>query len=290
MTAEPGTSARQLAWHYLQVDQPQRALQELSRLGGEDLEHPDVWQVRGWALIELDRYDEAGRVAADAVARWPENVELLRILAFAHAHAGRLAEAEAALLSALRLHADSALLLAQYADVLMRGVQLDKAEQVLELAERSDPDQVAVLRMRINLAYVRGRTREAKRLSEELLAYDAEDRQGQVMLGALDLQKGRVGPALTRLGSVVRNDPTDRGAVRAARSARVMTHPLAWPLLPFERFGVAGTWVAAIVLIFSLRAAGLDAAAGIATIAWIALCVYSWIAGPFLQRRMRRDL
>jgi hypothetical protein len=68
----------------------------------------------------------------------------------------------------------------------------------------------------------------------------------------------------------------------------VLTHPLLWPLLPFERFGVGPTWVAAIAVIFGLQALGAEGASNIAAFLWIGLCVYSWIAGAVIKRKFER--
>ena len=283
--SEADDRARELARHYLQVAQPARALEALARAG--DFDDPDVWALRGWALVDLDRADEAAEVAAGALARWPDDVDFLRLLAVAEARRDHLAEAELAVLAALRAEPGDAHLLCTYAETLMRGGQLDKAAEVLALAERADPDDVLVIRMRLNLAHLRARDREARELAEELLSRDAEDHQGQAMLGGLDLHRLRLRSASERFSTVMRNDPSSQGVALAARSARVLRSPLAWPLLPFERFGPGPTWVAAIAVIFGLRAAGLETAAGIVTLVWLALCAYSWIVGPRLQRRMR---
>jgi tetratricopeptide (TPR) repeat protein len=288
-TPEAGGRVRELARHYLQVDQPLRALEALGRAQGDELDDPDVWALRGWALLDLDRHDEAAAVASDALGRWPGDVDFLRLLALAEAHRDHLAEAEAAVLAALRSEPDDSHLLCTYAQALMRGGQLGKAAEVLELAERADPDDVLVVRMRVNLAHLRGRDDEARTHAEALLARDADDPQGQATLGGLDLEKVRLRSAQQRFGTAIRHDPSSAEIARAARSASVLRSPLAWPLLPFERFGPGPTWVAAIVLIVGLRAAGLDVAATVAALVWIALCVYSWIAGPLLARRMNAE-
>lgn len=286
MSAEPFSQARTMAWRYLEMHQPQRALEMLGGLSSDDLEDPAVWYIRGHALLELEEHERAADVAQDALAKWPEDVELLSILAAAEAGRDRLAEAEQAVLAALRLEADSPELLAQYARVLMRGGQFRKAEEVLGLAERAEPDADVVLRARQLLAFIRFRNREARELAQELLRRDAEDPQGQMMLGALDLEKVRPRQALERFGTVVRNDPADRHAVEAATAAKMMSHPLMWPVVPFERFGAGPTWVAAVAIIFGLQAAGQETASGIAVIVWIALCVYSWIAVAVFKRRL----
>lgn len=279
--------ARELARHYLEVDQPQRALEALGRL--QDVDDPEVWALRGWALIDLDRHDESVEVARAALSRWPGDVDFLRLLAIGEAHRDHLAEAESAVLSALELEPDDTHLLCAYADTLMRGGQLEKAAHVLELAERADPDDVLVIRMRLNLAYLRAHDGEARELAEELLSRDADDPQGQVMLGGLDLEKARLASAERRFGTAIRSDPSSQGVARSARVVRAMRSPLYWPLLPFERFGPGPTWLVAIALIFGLRAAGLQAASGIAALVWLALCIYSWTVGPLLQRRMRES-
>ena len=288
MSQGPETSARALAAHYLQIGQPERTLAQLERVGSDDLEDPAVWELRGWALVGLDRDVDAASVASDGLSRWPENVELLRVLTAARAATGELAEAEDAILRALRLEPDDPVCLCQYAEALMRGGQLGKAEQVLDLAARADPDEIVVLRTRLTLAYLRADKREARRLSAELLARDADDRQAHVMLGGLDFDRARPGSALERFSTAVRRDPSDHAVGRAARSAQVMRSPLAWPLLPFQRFGPGPTWIAAVATIFGLQAVGLDTASFVAAMVWIVLCVYSWIATPFLERRAER--
>ena len=287
MTSGPEApdQARELARHYLEVHQPQRALDALGRLSSVD--DPEVWAIRGWALVDLDRHDEAAQVARDALAAWPAGVDFLRLLAVAEAHRDHLAEAEAAALAALELEPDDTHLLCTYADALMRGGQLEKAGEVLDLAARADPDDVLVIRLRLNLAYLRVDDDEARALAEELLSRDADDHQGQVMLGGLDLEKLHLSSAERRFGTAIRNDPSSQGTARSARVVRTMRSPLYWPLLPFERFGPGPTWVAAIAVIFGLRAVGLDAASGIAALVWLALCIYSWTAGPLLLRRAR---
>jgi predicted Zn-dependent protease len=279
--------ARELARHYLEVDQPERALEALGRATGDDLNDPEVWALRGWALVDLDRHEESVQVARDALARWPGDVDFLRLLAVGEAHRDRLAEAETALLAGLELEPDDTHLLCTYADTLMRGGQLDKARAVLDLAERSDPDDMLVIRMRLNLAYLRAHDDEARELAQELLSRDADDYQGQVMLGGLDLEKVRLSSAERRFGSAIRTNPTSPGIARSARAVRTMRSPLYWPLLPFERFGPGPTWLVAVAVIFGLRAVGLEAASSIAAVVWIVLCLYSWIVGPMLQRRAR---
>lgn len=284
-SAASAAHARELARHYLEVAQPARALDALARAGGADPDDPDVWALRGWALVDLDRPAEAARAARDALERWPEDVDFLRLLAVAESQRDHLAEAEAAVLAALRLEPGDPHLLGAYADALMRGGQLAKAEAVLGLAARAEPDDALVLRLRLNLAWLRRDGRAARELAERLLARDADDPQAHAMLGALDLERGRVRRAETRLATAVRHDPSASSVAGAARAAALLRRPAYWPLLPFERFGVLATWIAAVALIGGLRVAGLATASVVVAVVWLVLCAYTWIAAPALARR-----
>jgi tetratricopeptide (TPR) repeat protein len=286
----PGASdhARELARHYLGVDQPRRALEALSGATDAAVEDPEMWALRGWALVDLDRDEDAADVARGALGRWPGDVDFLRLLAVAEAKRDHLAEAEEAVLAGLRSDPGDTHLLCTYADTLMRGGQLQKARSVLDLAGQADPDDVLVVRMRLNLAFLQGHDGQARTYAEELLGRDADDYQGQVMLGSLDLAKARLASAERRLGSAIRADPaSSAGVAGAARGAALMRSPLYWPLLPVARLGPGPTWIGAVALVLGLRAAGFEAAAAIAAAVWIVLCVYSWIAGPIFQRRMK---
>jgi hypothetical protein len=44
-----------------------------------------------------------------------------------------------------------------------------------------------------------------------------------------------------------------------------------------------------MVVIFGLRGLGLGTASAIATGAWLLVCVWSWIATPLLNRRLKRE-
>ncbi len=276
-----------VAQRYIEVGQPARALETLDRAGAGP-EDPDAWRVRGFALYGLERWGAAADAARDGLASEPDDIGLLYLLSLAEEQRGDLPAAEEAILAALRLEPEDPELLSQYADLTMRAGQLDKAQQLLDAAARSEPESPAVLRSRVSLAYLRGDNRAAERFSRELLELDPEDVAGQRMLGTLELNAAKPGSAGERFATVLRDNPSDEFAADRARAARLMAKPQYLPVRFFNKVGVGPSWVGAMVIIFGLRGAGLSAAAGIATIVWLVLCVWSWIAGPMLERRLER--
>jgi tetratricopeptide (TPR) repeat protein len=273
------------ARRYIEIGRPQQALASLSALDAETAATSEARRLRGFAFLGIEDFDRAAEEASDGLRDDPGAVDLLFLLSVAEERRGRLGQAEAAILSALEQDADDPELLCQYADVLMRGGQLDKAGRVLDVAASSDPDSPDVLAGRQSLAYLRGDNREARRLSEELLAIDPESIRAHRMLGVFDLNRGRAAAAAQRFGEAVRQDPTDERYAADAREARAMArNPLWWPSLFFARAGVVGSWVGAMAVIFGLRAVGLTTAAGVAAIAWLVICVWSWVVPPILNR------
>jgi tetratricopeptide (TPR) repeat protein len=276
------------ARRYIEIGRPERALESLATLESDQATGAEALRLRGYALYGMKDFEGAADAAREGLEDDPHSMNLLYLLSLAEDRRGRLAEAERAVLGALEQDPDDPQLLTQYADVLMHGGALDKAERVLGLAAASDPDSVDVLEARISLAYLRGSDREAKRLSEELLSIDPESIRGQHMLGVFDMSRGRAASAADRYGEIVRADPTNQRIADEAREMRAMArNPLWWPSLFFTRFGAAGSWVGAVAVIFGLRAAGATTAAGVAAILWFALCVWSWVVPPVLNRLQR---
>jgi tetratricopeptide (TPR) repeat protein len=276
----------QAARRYIEIGRPEQALSALAALDADEAATSEARKLRGFALLGVEDFDRAAEEAADGLEADPQAIDLLYLLSVAEERRGRFEQAEAAILAALEQDADDVELLCQYADVLMRAGELRKADRVLAAAAQNDPDSGYVLAGRQSLAYLRGRNREARRLSQELLARDPESVRAHRMLGTFDLNRGRAASAAERFGEAVRQEPSVDVYADDARRARDMArNPLWWPTLLFNRTGVAGSWIAAMVIIFGLRAAGQETASGIAFAVWLLLCLWSWVVPPMLERR-----
>lgn len=284
---EARTESLTLARHYVEIGQPERALDALARLGS-DTDDAEAWGLRGWALVELEDYDGAVRAAQEGLELEPESPWLLRLVAVAEGHRGRLAEAERAVLAALHQEPDDPFLICTYAQLVARAGQLDKAERLCDRAVELEPDEETVIQTRMGIAYLRGDDTRAERLGQELLARDPENASGHRMVGASLLERGDLGAASRHFDTVAGADVRDDEAAMVAREVRAENHPLLWPLWPFRRLGAIGAWFAAMVTIAVLAVAGLQTLLGVFVIAYIALCVYSWVAPPLLRAWLRR--
>jgi len=80
--------------------------------------------------------------------------------------------------------------------------------------------------------------------------------------------------------------PGDDDRADAAREARFASHPLMRPLRPMRRFGAFRVWIAAMVILYGLRATGNRVAAGLFGFVYLAYCLYGWIIPPLVRRWM----
>jgi tetratricopeptide (TPR) repeat protein len=276
-----------LARHYLDVDQPERALEHVEGLLAESPEDGDLWELRAEALFDLGDYEEATEAARSGLARAPDSVVLLDMLALAEAKRGDFAEAERAVLAALRLAPDHPTLLAHYALFLAQVGQTAKADRVLERAERSDPEDEAVRTAQIQLAYLSGDDRRVERESRRLLEDVPDHPVGHAFLGGTAAERGSFARAARHLDIAARHDLSDPEFAELAREARIVGHPLLVPLWPFERLGPGKVWIGAIGTMLLLQAAGLEPVALVFAAAYVLLCVYSWVVPPLLRRWAR---
>lgn len=279
MSAEERSAEQSLALagRYVDMGRGEDALEVLARLDADAAGEEWAHLLRVSALLLEEDHDAAAVAARDGLAEHPESSHLLFQLSVAEEARDDLAESERAILAALAIEPDHADFLCQYADLTMRAGQMEKAERLLARAGAAEPGSQRALQGRVQLAYLRHDNREAERLSRELLASDTEATAGHAILGAVALDGGRAREAADRFGEVVRADPANHAAADAARVAK---RESSWRRLPSRlvtRFGVAGTWVAAVGTILGLRALGFETAAGIATVVWIVFCISTWV-------------
>lgn len=277
-----------LARHYLEIDRPQQALDTLQAPAPGLLDDPWFWLLRGWAYYDLDQRSAALQAIRKGLAIAPEHPNLLFLLSLCEERDGNLVAAEHAILRALRQQPENSHMLCFYARILARGDHLPKAERVLDRARQQDPDEPEVQRTAALLSYLRGDDRRAAEISLESLRDDPDDVRSRHALGAALLRQGHVTEASRHLKEAARLEPKQEAFVSAARVGRLASHWLLLPLRPLYRIGTVGVWFGAMAIFFLLKVAGLNTIAGWFAIAYLILCVYSWVVPPILKWWYRR--
>lgn len=274
------------ALQLLQMKRPEEALKKLAL--AFDPEDPWEWWLRGVALFDLDREEDAIEAIGHGLAIDPESTELLALLARCRLSLRDLAGAEEAILAALRIDPEHADNLSLYAHVVAADGQFDKARKLLERARRLDPENEAAMRMQSFLAAARGDEREALLRSRELLAINPEDVTAHRVAGSLLHRRGDVDDAESHLRSAVVIAPFENGTAELARENRLWRNPFMWPLRPLQRVGMAQSWIAAMAILFVARRIAPPGVQLTLAVFWIVLCVYSWVVPPLVRRWINR--
>jgi hypothetical protein len=141
---------------------------------------------------------------------------------------------------------------------------------------------------RVQVAYARGDDRTAQRISQEFVAAYPENPAAHALLGGISAARGQVGAAYAGFRQAAATAPAEHSFAESALELKAAQHPLMWPLRPVLRFGVLKVWLAAIVLIFGLRAIGLAPLGAVLGLCWLVYCVYSWVVPPLVRRWVKR--
>jgi Flp pilus assembly protein TadD len=287
---DDGNAARglSLAQHWLEVNRPDRALEELGRLPRDEAMSLPACLLRVGALLRAERPAAAKLAATRALDLHGTEPRLLALLALACRVRGELEESERALLQALSHDPEDVGLLCEYAELCVSVGQLDKAEALLERAAAVEPDAEAVTTGRVLVAAARGRSAEAYRRAREALGRHPDSTVAHVYHSVVATEHGKFREA-GRSSSRVAAETGDPDALAMARDDRVIAHPLLVPLRPLFRFGPLRTWVAVVVVLMILRFVSPPLAAAVGLF-WIVYCVYSWVVPPLVRWYVSRRL
>ncbi|GAA3111512.1 Flp pilus assembly protein TadD [Kribbella aluminosa] len=285
---DPSESRLQMAAHWLRIARPERVLDELQGLSGDEALDYRAYLFRGAALHALERNAEAVDVLRDGLAQHGPFPAMLHVLGSSLRSEGRLPEAEAAFLQGLSLDPNDPDLLIGYAHVCLAAGQAEKAGALVERAASHAPESVAVSAARAQVAFALGKDRDMHRHSSEALAYDPEDPNARALHGTASMLTGDSRAGYDSLRSAAAAQPGDEDLRAAAREAKLFNHPLMLPLRPFARVNPLVVWVGAVVVIYGLRAVGLGPLSFAFAMIWLVFCVYSWVVPPLVRRWINR--
>lgn len=278
----------QMASLQLQQGNAARALATLEQGGGAILEEPSYWFFRAWALYDLKRTQESVTAARKGLALDPNGPWTLFILSLSQIRLEKLADAENSILAALRLEPENPTFLTQYALMVAKVGQWEKAEQLQAEAERIAPNHSSVRENRTRLAFILGDKKSATAGARTLLENDPEDSFAHFVTGHMAVEEGAFKEGEKRLVTAARHNPENPTIRAAARHSRFLRHPLLVPLYPIEKFGAIPLWIGFIVAVYGLRAIGQLQLAWVVSIIYILYCVYSWVVPRALKWYLER--
>lgn len=283
------TQTVRLAQAFNERDLPQKAIDTLDRASADERETLWFWFVRAAAFLRLRQFEQMAVAAEKGLAIEPEATMLHLMLALAAEERRDLASAERHILIRLRDEPEDVEALCQYADLLVKGGDIDKAEKVLNRAVTLDPEAATIDGVRGKIAYLRGDTKGAVRSAENALARDPEGISARTALGSYLLEQGKITHANRHFRDAVRSDPSQQEVADVARAFRTPMHPLLYPLRILEIIPRGLFWAGAFGTILLLNVAGFERASTIVAVIYLVFVAYSWIVPPLLRWWLNRS-
>jgi len=273
------------------------------------------------ALLERRRYAQARNVLARGLARAPDDAHLQYLGAFvdyaqgnldaalqsvqailgrdpghfgarslaAHVHVARreFREAEAVLIALLRDYPEAAPLYADYAEVMLATLNLDKAVALAREGLRHEPDSPSCLQVIAVAELIEGRNgADAEHLGRLLRLHPDRLHTLTTLVLALD-DRGDHRGALRLARELLRSQPDDPHLVELVRALQRQTHWSMLPLYPMQRWGwggAIGVTVAGMLGLRLLEGRLPDALYGAVSLLWLAYVIYSWVWPSILRR------
>lgn len=171
----------------------------------------------------------------------------------------------------------------------------------LRAAMALQPDDISVMRSVADYYLRVGDLAQAEHFARAVLAQHAEDADGHLLMARVCLLRDEVDLAEQHAVTAIAADPDSHEALGALADVKTRRSPLlgmwwrwnAW----MQRFGVRGM-VSVLVgafIVFNLTALvaedlGYRSASAVIHLLWFVLAVYSWVAIPLYQRRLRAEL
>lgn len=287
---DPRERALALAQHFNGVQRYDEAEREAVR-GLADAPDDVLLQVElVRSLLGRERWDDAEDALRRMLAAAPDLPVAHNLLAVVRMQQGRYAEAEKDVLEALRLDPDWARAYEVYGDLMLRTAHLDKARRLYERARALDPDDPDLPSKLALVEAQQNRIAPAHAAAAEGLALGPDAAIAHASRGQAHLAGGRPFRARADFREALRIDPTNTAFeaawLEADTACRVVYLPMYyWELvverLPGRQFLVWGLYFA-FALVATRLGVPLKVVGGIA-VAYVALCIYTWLAHPLVR-------
>lgn len=246
-------------------------------------------------LGQLSRHEEASQHAGRALSLAPNDPFSLFVAGRVHASQGRHREAEAFFIDALRLDpTDHATLLA-YGVLMHKTGHLEKAQRLIETSLRYQPENEAAHGL---LAVIHAELRrgggEAMAHGSQSLRFNPDSEFSHNAMAFACLHSFRPFQARRHAREALRLNPSDSDTVELFQHCDLVCRWTYLPMyylsavlarLPGEQYALWGG--AIVVLVVLPKIPPLAPYYGWFAIAWVSLCVYTWIASPITKLWMK---
>jgi tetratricopeptide (TPR) repeat protein len=277
------------------------AIDQLTRLLGEDPDHADAHALLSLCLVRRKRLHAAQLEAARALELDPESVFGHLAIAGVLIARRRFAQAEEHLLQSLSMHPDNTEAMRMATRLYRLWRRPDKAMVQIERACALQPDDADNWALYALLKLDRGDRAQADTAARRALELDPEHVDALVVLGHCALAEGRPNAAREHALWALQLEPDDPDAHTLMAGVKARESLLLGLWWRFQSFITSGSNRRAIALLvcayllyravgIALEAEGLTRWSPYLDGIWFGFCAYTWFAPALFRRSIEREL
>lgn len=285
----------------LEQHQPQSAVELLTRVLAESPESAEAHALLGLALV-VERRLHAAQIEIDTALRLePESITARAGLASIAIAQRRFRQAELILADMLAADPEAYWPQAELVRLYWLWDRQADAYAALMRARALWPDEPDLTVLEARLAHASGRLDVAELLAREVLTQDPGHADAVLMLAEVEISRGQIAAAREHLAWALNRDPGSERAIELLVGLKARSNPLLGLWWRFQAFVGAGHATRSLIILLAtyvayrlasqmLRDLGQPSAALWLSLAWLAFCVYTWVAPGFFRRMLQREL
>lgn len=272
------------AQHYYAMERYEKSLDKLDQLLSMHPNDSEILYMTANSLFCLNRYDEATEYCRQALTNGFFAVDCYYLLGQIFMEINQYVEAEAHFLEALRNSSERADIMAVYGYLMIKTGHDKKARRLLEEALSIDPSDEVVLQYHFYYHLAKNdRNDQVEALKKYLQTSDSEVRK-LIQIGIMEYSNDNYKVARENFRQAFLLDPTNEEILSSLKELEQAASIFYFPQRMIDKIGgPAVVWIGMIIFVLSLRALGFPKAAGIVSVIYIVICVYSWMV-PFVYK------
>jgi tetratricopeptide (TPR) repeat protein len=255
--------------------------------------HPGLLLQAVWVDYLENDYDAALKGLRALLAQTPETAEARLLLFLILMGKERYVEAEPVIIGLLRDFPESADYCGDYALLMLKTLNLEKAKRLAEQGLAYDATDTNSLMVLTICDFIERKSVAPSQALQQLIIKQPESLHTLLLVIVALEQRGDVAGARRVAGELVAAHPHNQDLVRLAHALTVNSHWSMLPLWPLRKWGGKASvaiWIGSIVAVKVLQNINPGAATIFVVVA-LGYCVYSWVWPSLLTKMMApRDL
>ncbi|MBL8300730.1 MAG: tetratricopeptide repeat protein [Rhodanobacteraceae bacterium] len=301
MNTSNASSLFALARQQMQQGHIDGAIQSLIGVLSLEVQNAAAHALLALCLVDRKRLAAAEHEARAALAIEPQSALAHLALGKVHYARRRIQAAEASFREAAALDPQSDMPPHALGALYLNQRRMAPAGECINTAIELDPGDPSNFSL-LALWHLRNNDPErAAAVAREVLGQSPDEHEALVVLGWAELRLGRVDAAYEHAVWAVRNAPAAEDALELLCAVKARRNPLLGLWFRVSAFIAGGSGTRTILLLVGmflgvrlvsllLGDLGYPSAAQFVSGAWLAFCVYSWVAPTIFQRMLRKEL